>query len=123
MAQPQNWYSFTSGNRDFWYSISFAAGRRFRVEVYLDSGDKEQNKRNFDALFAKKAQIEKLVGEELSWERLENRRASRIAIYRDGAIDDDDQKLAEARQWVIAKLLLLHKVFGKGIGSLIGSGN
>lgn len=49
------------------------------AELYIDRGDAELNKHTFDDLFARRADIEGEFGGELSWERLDNRRASRIA--------------------------------------------
>ena len=47
-----------------------------RAEIYIDIGDKEKNKEIFDNLLSKKDKIEKLFGESLTWERLDNRRAA-----------------------------------------------
>ena len=119
IGQPQNWYSFSSGHPKFYYSTSFANNKRVRAEVYLDCGDTEENKENFDSLFAKRELIEQLFGEELAWERLDNRRASRIALYRSGSIDDDESALGAIKTWMIEKLLRFRTVFGGGLESLL----
>ncbi|WP_082767123.1 DUF4268 domain-containing protein [Bosea sp. PAMC 26642] len=99
-AQPQNWYSFSSQNsRLFKYGTSFSQGGKVRAEVYLDCDNKEQNEAIFDCLFAKKSQIELKFGAPLNWERLEKKRACRIAIYRDGDIESDTDTLVEIRKW------------------------
>jgi hypothetical protein len=111
-GQPQNWYTFASDNsRVYTFSTSFAQGGRVRVEVYLDCGDKSKNELLFDCLLQQKEQIESALGSELSWERLDNRRACRIALYRDGDIDSDSETLAEIRQWTIQNLLKFKAVF------------
>lgn len=48
------------------------------VELYIDTGDKEENKHIFDALHAHKNEIEKAFGASLSWERLDAKRACRL---------------------------------------------
>ncbi len=47
-------------------------------EVYIDRGDKQQNKEIFDTLIAKKSEIEQIFGNTLAWERLDDKRACRI---------------------------------------------
>lgn len=112
VGQPQNWYTFTSENsRIYTYSTSFAKGGKVRVEIYLDCGDKTENEQLFDRLVAQKQQIESAVGSELSWERLDNRRASRIALYRDGSIDSDSETLADIQRWTVQNLLKFKAVF------------
>ncbi len=83
-AQPQNWYSFPSGFQGLSYSTSFAKKGRVRAELYVDQGDTERNKFLFDSLQAHQGAIEQQFGEPLKWERLDDARASRIAIYREG---------------------------------------
>ena len=49
-----------------------------RVELYISTGNKEDNKKIFDELLKKKEEIEKEFDKEIIWERLDNRKASRI---------------------------------------------
>ena len=77
----------SQGGVNSYFTFSFAREKRFRVELYLDMVDKAQNKAVFDKLFLQKDQIESTVGP-IVWERLDNRRASRLAIYHEGHISD-----------------------------------
>lgn len=103
----QNWYYFASGFAGIQYALVFAQGKRVRAEVYIDRGDAESNKALFDSLAEQKDLLSVEFGEELEWERLDNRRASRIAVYREGSIEDDQQKLEEITEWSINRLLKL----------------
>lgn len=86
--------------------FSFAMGRRFRVELYIDSGDRDYNKRLFDKLVYQRDIIEsELDGLQLRWERLDNKRASRVAIYHDGAITDGAQTLNALQEWAVATMV------------------
>ena len=111
-GQPQNWYTFASDNSKIYrYSTSFAQGGRVRVEIYIDCGDKSSNEELFDCLVQHKSEIEKALGFELGWERLDSRRACRIAVYRDGDIDADSETLADIKNWTIQNLLKFKAVF------------
>jgi hypothetical protein len=110
VAQPLSWYLFSSGVYGVNYGTGFAQGGRVRVEIYIDQGDAETNKAPFDALLTQKVDIEREFREPLEWERLDDRRASRIATYREGNIIQSEEKLAEIRGWAIERLLQLKRV-------------
>lgn len=112
-GQPQSWYDFASENsKVFKYSTSFAKGGRVRAEVYIDSGDKARNESLFDVLIAQRTAIQAEFGDaELQWERLDAKRACRIAVYRDGDIDVDSDGITEIRKWVVLNLLRFKQVF------------
>lgn len=80
---------------------SFALQNRFRIELYIDTGTKEENKAIFDQLFSQRVEIEAEIGKKLSWERIDKKRASRIALYHTGNIQDDAEKLSQLEDWVI----------------------
>lgn len=118
-AQPQSWYSFSLGVSSIVCSASFAQGERVRTEIYIDTGDKNENKNLFDSLEKEREKIEEEFGEDLSWERLDDKRASRIALYRQGSIDSEHEELEEIRTWTIEKLLTFKKVFQSRIWKLL----
>lgn len=120
-GQPQNWYSFSSGVSGLVYGANFSQGGKARAELYIDLGDQEKNKYVFDQLHNQKEQIENELGEEVSWERLDNKRASRLALYTDGTIDDSDSDLERVKNWHIEKLLKIKVALGRKIGSLAKS--
>lgn len=119
-GQPQNWYTFASENSKLYkYSTSFAQGGRVRVELYIDSGDKLKNEQVFDCLLQRKEAIAAALGLDLKWERLDNRRACRIAVYRDGDIDADSETLADIRNWTIQNLLKFKAIFPANVQQCI----
>jgi hypothetical protein len=115
VAQPQSWYTFASGVTGCLYGASFAQGRQVRAELYLNRSEAEVNKALFDRLAAAKREIESEFGEALSGERLEDRQASRIAVYRSGSIDDDAQTREDIKHWLIDRLVRFKRVFGPQI--------
>jgi len=84
--------------------------------VYIDRGDTEENKTLFDWLYQRREAIEGQLGHALEWERLDDRRASRVATYRPGTIDDAPESLAEIRAWMVQELLVFRKTFGPLLG-------
>lgn len=118
-AQPQNWYSFAAGVKGFSYGANFPSGDQARVELYIDRLDADLNKRAFDDLYAQRDAIESAFGEPLSWERLDSKRASRVAVYRPGSIEDDAATIEDIRHWMVEKLLCMKSVFGPRLKHLV----
>ncbi|MBD3338871.1 MAG: DUF4268 domain-containing protein [Candidatus Lokiarchaeota archaeon] len=110
-GQPQSWYSFASGYSGITYAMCFALGNRIRVELYLDVGEAEKNKQLFDTIYQDKEVIESKFDEDLEWERLDDKKGSRIAIYSTGSIESDSETLKEIKDWSIEKLLKFKEVF------------
>lgn len=48
------------------------------VEVYINKESQEENKKIFDHLFSNKDAIENVYGGHLTWERLDDKKSSRI---------------------------------------------
>jgi hypothetical protein len=119
-AQPQNWYTFSSGMRGFSWGFSFALGGRVRDELYIDTPDADRNEQILDELIKDRASIEKDFGEPLEWERLDEKRACRVACYRSGNIEDSSEKLEEIQAWAVDRLLKFKRVFSprlKGVAA------
>ena len=52
-----------------------------RVELYMGTSNGEVNKQVFDGFYLKKEQIEADFGNKRSWERMGDKKASKIAYY------------------------------------------
>lgn len=72
------WISAGSGRAGITYTYVIWKDGHAAAELYIDIGDKDENKEIFDGLLTKKKEIEKSFGGALLWERLDERRASRI---------------------------------------------
>ena len=114
-GQPQSWYAFSSGTSGIVYSMSFALGNKARVDTYIDLGDYDQNKKLYEFIEQDQERIEAQYGASLSWEKLEEKRACRIAAYREGSIDDDSEALEDIQKWAVDSLLKMREVIGPRI--------
>jgi hypothetical protein len=119
VGQPQSWYAFSTGFSKIVYGMSFALGNRIRTDLYIDLGDSIKNKLLFDIISRDKELIEKEYGNKLEWERLDDKRSCRIAIYRDGSIESDEVKLKEIEKWSADNLLKMKKVFGNSLNGYL----
>jgi hypothetical protein len=82
--------------------LSFALRQRLRLEFYIDTGNGEENNRIFDSILRRRSLIDSVLGgQDLKWERLEKKRATRIALYTEGAITDEPEKLEKLAEWAI----------------------
>ncbi|MGB9756331.1 MAG: DUF4268 domain-containing protein [Candidatus Bathyarchaeales archaeon] len=82
-------FSNVSPSKDHW--IAAGAGKSglsynyvilmnsARVEFYISTPDAAKNKKIFDELYKRRQEIEKDFGEELEWQRLDDKTASRVA--------------------------------------------
>lgn len=115
---PQSWFSFPAGRTGFVYSVAFRRQSKMSVDLYIDVGDADKNKAVFDRFFSEKDAIEAEFGQALSWERLDNFRASRIAVYEPGSIDDDPQTLDNLGDEAVQLLDKFTRAFRQRIISL-----
>ncbi len=83
-----------------------------RVELYIDTPEAERNKAIFDALAQHKEAIETAFGAPLDWQRLDNKRASRICydIREYGGLRDSD-RWDELQEAMIDAMLRLERAF------------
>jgi len=94
-----NWNVLATGVNGVQYSLSFAGAfgertqcqgmKALRSEIYFGSNDAALNTERFEAIEARRAEFEHLVGQDLSFEPLENKKSCRIAMYAPGSSDDE----------------------------------
>lgn len=115
--QGQNWHTLASLFPDTSYRAdvicAFVRQGRLRVELYLDDPREFLAGKNFfDSFKERQAEFEEQFGERLEWERLDERRASRIAIYTDASILTDAES-EEAIMWTVNRARDFHRVFAR----------
>ena len=87
----EHWISAGAGKTGLAFNYVVWSKDRTAVELYIDTVDVETNKRHFDSLASMRAQIEEQFGEELQWERLNQRRASRVRhVIEEGGLKSDE---------------------------------
>ncbi len=81
------------------------------VELYIDTGDADENERLFDELLKNKEHIESMYGAPLSWERLERRRSCRIAerMSSGGWRDDEETDWPRIQDQMIDAMIRLEE--------------
>ena len=104
----------------FQYTVSFTAGKKIRVEIYIKGQNSHESKKVFNSLKVHKNKFQNDFDNEiLEWEELPTRKSSRIAVYRDGTIKDEDIKKKEKHiEWICENLKKLNEVFGKDVEDL-----
>lgn len=114
-----NWIGAGSGVRGlgYNYAITYKFGQ---AELYIDRGKdcEEENKRMFDELNLHRSEIETDFGEKLRWERLDDRRASRISKRIDYAGLGDTDKWPKLQDDMIDSMIRLERALKKHIKAL-----
>lgn len=102
-ASTDHWYNVAVGSSEAHISIDLV-NKEHRVRVGLWIPD---NKELFDKFFNHKDEIEKLIGEELEWDRLDNKKASYFASYIKGLDFKSQDNYIELMNAIIDKTILL----------------
>lgn len=115
-AQPQSWYAFSSGTTGVTYGVTFTNKSELRVEFYIDVGSAARNKAIFDHYNGIRSEIEIAAGNELKWDRLDGKKASRISVALPSrTIQHTAEEGALMRTWAIKNLLAFKRAFGPSL--------
>ncbi len=110
-ATTDHWYDVALGTSEAHISISLVNKEScITVEVYVSD-----NKKFFDDLYAKKDNIEQELGLNLDWQRLDDKKASRIKYSIPGLNFNNHSNYADLMNTIIDKVVLFKKVFKKYI--------
>ena len=87
------WLSTSAGRQNVWLVYSGLMKEKTRVELVIDTPSKELNKKIYDALFAKKGEIEAAFGGPLTWLRNDGKKRSKIQYtVKKGGVRDGEEK-------------------------------
>lgn len=114
-----SWIGTGAGKRGLGYNYSITQ-HEGKVELYIDRGkdSENENKQIFDDLHKNKNEIEKSFGDKLSWERLEGKRACRIAKLITAGGYRDENKWDEVIDHMIEEMIKLEKTLSPFISTL-----
>jgi CBS domain-containing protein len=108
---PQSWWQFGAGRSGFAFAWTFTYDVHknpvLRVELYIDTDEREENNRVFNALLNQKESIEKEMGTALNWQQLEDtkRGACRISLTRLAKFTDPPEEIEQAKRWALETML------------------
>ena len=98
-----NWHTVAgiprSGGQMVFFNYAFGWRGRFRVELYIATGDRDRNKRVFDLIERQAAELAEQLPGEWSWQRLDHREASRISVSTQGSATDEKEKVSALVDW------------------------
>ena len=117
-VHPQHWLNFSIGRSNFWISaVLNSRDKSIGIEFSFNGPLKQMW---FNNLLSKRDEIETAVGRVLVWDALENRKSSRIALYKDEADPKDEKQWPFQHAWLAEMLEKLHGVFKIYVQSLPG---
>lgn len=108
---PQSWWGLGIGRTGFSLVAAFTFDGKFRIEIYIDMGRKEDNEEALRKLEENKHEIEERVGQSLNWDFLPESRACRVYTAIDGTIDEDENKLQQLIEWGTPIMIKFREVF------------
>lgn len=122
-TRVQNWLELSSGVSGLRFSWVLpregTAGGALRVELYIDVGDKVENKAFFDGIKNHQNEIESQLGMALNWERLDHRKASRISATIPFRLSiATPEEIKQAQSWGTSTMLKFVDVFTPHIRAL-----
>ena len=115
---PSNdhWLGCATGVSGCAYNLIFSKTET-RVELYLQRSDGAENKWIFDALEREKQEIEGRFGGELHWQRLDERKASRIS-YSHPFDGFNEESWPEMIGWLCQHIVRLDEAFSEPLTRL-----
>lgn len=106
-ATTDHWYDVALGTSEAHISITLVnKTNSIGIEVYIND-----NKKLFDKLFLESEEIENKLGFSMDWQRLDNKKASRIIYYIDGLDFDNHDNYDKLINEVIDRVITIKETF------------
>ena len=105
-----------TGVSGFGYNMIFSK-HEVRVELYLSRAEASENKWVFDQLERRRREIEERFGATLEWQRLDDKKASRIC-YNQPFDGFDDENWPAMIEWLCSHIVKLDEAFSKSLTRL-----
>ncbi len=102
------WLSSGSGVSGAPFSFVFTKSYA-SVEILINVGSQEENKKVYDRLFSNKEAIEKVFGSELIWERLEEKKSSRVASRMNDVDITDREDWEKTKEFLCSAMIKFEK--------------
>jgi hypothetical protein len=112
-----HWISAGSGISGVTY-VSVVTGDHVRIELSIWGRTQDDNKVIFDALISKREQIESDFGTQLTWERMSDKRMSRIKFEKSGISIFNENDWPQMIEFLVVNVPKFEKAFKKPIGLL-----
>ena len=110
-ASTDHWYDVALGTSEAHISITLVnKNNNIGIEVYIND-----NKELFDSLYDNAETIHKELGFNMKWQRLNEKKASRIIYYIDGLDFDNRDNYHQLMREVIDKVVIIRNIFKKFI--------
>lgn len=107
-ASTDHWYDVVCGKSGAHFSITLVnSENKIGIELYITD-----DKTLYDFLFSHKDEIEKSLGYELNWMRLDGKKASRIITYIPGLDFNCKENYPQLMDEIINKISEFKKAFG-----------
>lgn len=119
-AHYDHWLTAGAGMSGLGYS--FVITKKYAaVELAINKANKDENKAIFDRLFVERKAIEQAYGSELSWQRLDDKKMSRITCILNGVNVFNEEDWHKMQEFLIDNMITLSETFKKYIRKLKNS--
>jgi len=108
-AHPQHWADYRLGRANTWLSATVNSTKKSMSVEFNFRGP--PGKIWFDELIAQKDEVENKFGYPLSWQRLDNRKQSRIALYQENSDSTDETDWPFQHSWLVEQLERFYNIF------------